>query len=257
LLARPILGRVPGTDYERMAAAYDAGRATPLQWLESWRRALTPFVPAAGVVLDLGAGTGIWAEALARWFNVRVVAVEPSAAMRSEAVRKRGHRRISYVGGRAEHIPLRDQSVECAWLSTVIHHFADVAGAARELRRVLVPDGRVLVRNAFSGRTGGVPWLKYWPHARAAAESHWPTLEAVELAFGAAGFRRERLEPVTQVVDPSLAAYARRARFRADSTLAALNAEDFATGMRALAAAAAEEREPRPVEATIDLLVMR
>ena len=168
-----------------MAAAYDAGRATPLQWMESWRRAVAPFVPAPGVVLDLGAGTGIWAEALARWF------------------------------------------------------------------------GPVLVRNAFSGRTGGVPWLKYWPHARAAAESHWPTLEAVELAFGAAGFRRERLEPVTQVVDPSLAAYARRARFRADSTLAALNVEDFATGMRALAAAAAEEREPRPVEATIDLLVMR
>jgi SAM-dependent methyltransferase len=36
-------------------------------------------------VLDLGAGTGTWATALADWFDISVVAVEPSAAMRARS----------------------------------------------------------------------------------------------------------------------------------------------------------------------------
>jgi hypothetical protein len=33
-------------------------------------------------VLDLGAGTGLFAAAIASWFDAEVVAVEPSAGMR-------------------------------------------------------------------------------------------------------------------------------------------------------------------------------
>jgi ubiquinone/menaquinone biosynthesis C-methylase UbiE len=245
------------TDYERVAAVYDAGRATPLETLEGWRRAITPLITGAEPILNLGAGTGIWAEALAHWFAVDVVAIEPSAAMRGEAVRKRSHRRIAYVGGRAEDLPLRDASCGCAWLSTVVHHFADVRKSARGLRRVLVPDASVLVRNAFSGRTGGVPWLRYWPDARPLAESRWPTVEAVRRAFGAAGWRVEGLESVTQQVSPSLRVYCERARLRADSTLAQLSDEDFDRGLAALERAVADQAGPRPFEARIDLLVLR
>jgi SAM-dependent methyltransferase len=39
-----------------------------------------------------------------------------------------------------------------AWLSVVVHHLADLPAAAEELRRVLVPGGRVLIRGAFPGR---------------------------------------------------------------------------------------------------------
>ena len=41
---------------------------------------------------------------------------------------------VAWVGGQAERLPLRDGCCGGAWLSTVIHHLADLPGCARELR---------------------------------------------------------------------------------------------------------------------------
>jgi len=69
-------------DYDQMAPSYEHGRAMPLNALEKWRAALAAYLPpATGLpVLDLGAGTGLFATALGTWFEVRVVGVEPEGA---------------------------------------------------------------------------------------------------------------------------------------------------------------------------------
>jgi hypothetical protein len=61
-------GRV---DYDRMAASYDRGRELPLEGLREWRAALAVHPPVTGgsPVLDLGAGTGLFAAAIATWFD--------------------------------------------------------------------------------------------------------------------------------------------------------------------------------------------
>ena len=56
----------------------------------------------------------------------------------------------TYVGAWAEALPFRAGSADLAWLSTVIHQCDDRSAALAELRRVVRPDGRVLVR-ATSG----------------------------------------------------------------------------------------------------------
>lgn len=183
-----------------------------------------------------------WAVALADWFGLHVVALEPSQAMRREALLKRRHPTISYIGGRTERLPLRAGSCESAWISTVVHHVSDLGECARELRRVLAPDGRVLIRNAFSGRTDGIPWLQYFDHVRHLAEARWPTVDEVLEAFESAGFGLERLQSVGEITDPSLASYARRVGVRADSTLAAISDEDFERGMNRLEQAVATGR---------------
>jgi SAM-dependent methyltransferase len=76
---------VAKVDYDRMAGDYAAGRALPPAGLEPWRVAIRPWLPGDGggsPVLDLGAGTGQFAAAIAGWFGVRVVAVEPGAGDR-------------------------------------------------------------------------------------------------------------------------------------------------------------------------------
>jgi SAM-dependent methyltransferase len=208
-------------------------------------------------LLDVGCGTGYWAMALADWFALEVVAVEPSRAMRQKAREKRRHPAISYLGGRAENLPMRDGSCESAWLSTVVHHVSDLGKSAAELRRVLVPGGRVLIRTAFSGRTDGIPWLRYFDHVRHLAEARWPTVDHVLQAFEPAGFDLEHLEPVEETTDLSIASYARRVGVRADSTLAAISEEDFESGMRKLEEAVAAEPDPKPVISTLDLLVLK
>lgn len=245
------------TDYERIASRYDLAREAPTEWVEAWRVALAPLLRRPVLpVLDVGCGTGYWATRLADWFSLQVVAVEPSRAMRREALAKRRHPAISFLGGRAESLPLRDGSCESAWVSTVVHHVSDLQGFAQELHRVLTPGGRVLIRNAFSGRTEGIPWLRYFEHVRHVAESRWPTVEQVLAAFGPAGFALEQLQPIEETTALSLAEYARRVGVRADSILAAISDQDFERGMMSLEQAAAAEKEPEPVITTLDLLVL-
>jgi SAM-dependent methyltransferase len=245
-------------DYERMAASYDAGRAVPLAALEGWHAALRPYFPRRGDrrILDLGSGTGLFSLALARWFAAQVVGVEPAEAMRRAAHRERPHPTVLYVGGRAEALPLQDQSCDLAWLSTVIHHVDDLGACARELRRVVRSGGRVLIRTAFPGRLDDIPLFRFFPGAQAVCET-FPTLEVTRDTFAAAGFAAEHLERVTEVDAPSLRSFCERVRTRADSTLSPLTDEEFALGMERLEAEVAREMTPTPVVSGLDLLVLR
>lgn len=247
------------TDYERMASVYDRGRAIPLEALDGWRVALTDYLPpAAGApILDLGSGTGIFSVALATWFDCWIVGMEPSEAMRRRALAARSHPRVAYMGGQGERIPLADSSCGCAWLSTVVHHITDLPACARELRRVIVPGGRVLVRNAFADRTAGVTWLRYFPEGARIARRRWPSVGMVVERFSTAGFERERLTSVAQVTAPDMRAYIAMIEARADSSLAVISDEDFARGVKALEGAAAEQSSSAPVVDRLDLLVFR
>jgi ubiquinone/menaquinone biosynthesis C-methylase UbiE len=249
----------PRIDYDRMAARYDDGRALPLRQLDAWRRAVAGLVPTcwAAPLLDLGSGTGLWSQAFVAWFGIRVVGVEPSTKMRAQAVAKRSHRSIAYLGGRADAIPLSGRTCGVAWLSTVIHHFGDLTAAALELGRVLRPGSPVLIREGFTGRTGGIPWLSYFPEALTVTERFWPTVDAVVAAFEPAGFGFEALMPVEQITARNLCHYAELIRVRADSTLIQLSDEQFEAGMDRLDKDAATAPTDEPITSTLDLLVLR
>jgi ubiquinone/menaquinone biosynthesis C-methylase UbiE len=256
---RAMTSAATGTDYDQMAGRYDDGRAFPLGQLDGWRRAVVGLLGTGSgdPVLDVGSGTGVWSLAFARWFGVRVVGVEPSTGMRGQAALKRSHPRIAYVGGRAEAIPVAGETCRAAWLSTAIHHFGDLPAAARELRRVLRPGAPVLVREGFTGRTHGIPWLSYFPEARAITERFWPTVDAVVSAFAPAGFGFESLQPVGQITARNLRDYADLVRVRADSTLIQLSEDQFVEGMNRLDKAAAAISGDEPVTTILDLLVLR
>jgi SAM-dependent methyltransferase len=101
------------------------------------------------------------------------------------------------VGGRAEDLPLAPDSVDLAWLSTTIHQFDDRRWVAAELRRVIRPGGRVLVRGFFAD----VPvtgLLAEFPGIDRAAAT-FPTTAAITDELTAAGFTAD---PPVDVVEP-------------------------------------------------------
>ena len=251
-------------DYDRMAPDYVEGRVLPPEGMEPWRQAIRPWLPAEGarrsLVLDLGAGTGQFAAAIAGWFGVEVVAVEPSGGMRAQAARAHPHPGVAWVAGVGERLPLDDGTCAWAWVSTVVHHLDDLDAVAAELRRVLHPGGLVLVRQAFPGRMGAITLYErfftgVW--AALAATGGLPTVERVSDAFAGAGFRVEALRAVDQVSATSLAAYRDKVRRRADTGLRLLPDDQFAAGLSALDRAVDAETLPAPVVDRIDLLVLR
>lgn len=89
-------------------------------------------------VADLGAGTGIMSRLLADR-GARVWAVEPNAAMRAAA---EAHPFVSSVDATAEATTLADGAVDLVVVAQAFHWF-ELERAAAEIRRVLVPGGRL------------------------------------------------------------------------------------------------------------------
>src|SRR6476661_9300764 len=147
---------------EKVAAAFKASREIPREGLVEWQEAIRRHLqPSPGMtVLDIGAGTGAYSAAFVDWFGVRVVAVEPSDAMRGRIPQARA---IEVLEGDALSIPLEDDAADGAWLSLVIHHIPDLAAAAREIRRVLRPGAPVMIRQAFPDRPlDGVEMIRWY-----------------------------------------------------------------------------------------------
>ncbi|WBB70905.1 methyltransferase domain-containing protein [Micromonospora sp. WMMD812] len=232
------------------AAAFAATRELPHSGLHRWRHAVQQHLrPRAGTaVLDLGAGTGAWAAAFTDWYGVRVVGIEPAEAMRARAA----HRPL--LAGDAAALPLRQSTMDAAWLSTMIHHIPDLDAAARELRRVLRPGAPVLVRSPFPGRHRRIALFHWFPEAVRVLE-RYPDVARVRSAFAAAGFTVSTIEPVAQTTARSLAEYAERLDRRAHTPLQLITDAEYAAGIARLRAAARDDSGP--VVDHLDLLVLR
>jgi SAM-dependent methyltransferase len=96
--------------------------------------------PAALVVADIGAGTGISSRLIASR-GPRVLAVEPNAKMREAAA---PDPRVEWVNGIAEATTLPDASVDVA-VAFQAWHWVDHPAGVEELRRIVRPGGRLAV----------------------------------------------------------------------------------------------------------------
>jgi SAM-dependent methyltransferase len=95
-------------------------------------------------VLDYGCGHGMAAVVLAR-AGARVTAFDLSPGYVTEAKSRAAANGVgvSFVQADAERLPFPDASFDRVWGNAVLHHL-DLVEAAREVRRILRPDGRAV-----------------------------------------------------------------------------------------------------------------
>jgi SAM-dependent methyltransferase len=246
-------------DYDdRQHAVYSAGRALSDDMARLWSGVFSKWAgaPAPLTTLDLGAGTGRFTPILAETFGGPTYGVEPSERMRRQAEQTARHRNVRYLAGGAEDIPLPDQSCDLVLMFLVYHHVADRPRAAAEIRRVLRPGGRVLIRSAFSDRMPDLLWHRFFPGARRIEEEMFPTLAAAARPFEDAGMAVIGLERVCETAAPDLATHAERLRLRAVSTFEHLTDEETERGFADLDRAVAAGDFPGPITMDSDLLVL-
>lgn len=109
-------------------------------------RALAP--QPSDVIADIGAGNGLMAIELARAVGKtgRIIAIDPSAEMRSSAEKRcSGRRNIEILDGDAYRLPLDDASVDKAASLQVFEYLDDIPRALAEAWRVLKPGGRLVI----------------------------------------------------------------------------------------------------------------
>jgi ubiquinone/menaquinone biosynthesis C-methylase UbiE len=138
-------------------------------------------------VLDVGCGTGQLASRIRGALpGCDVVGCDFSRGMLSHAA-ARGPS-LRWVQGDALRLPLADASFDAAVSTEAFHWFSDPLAALRELRRVLVPGGWLLVALVN-------PPFEVLSRAAGAASTwigepfEWPTRERMQARVEAAGFR--------------------------------------------------------------------
>lgn len=99
---------------------------------------------ATGEVLEIGSGTGINFQYYAQ---VRVTALEPSDHMREQSLIRAKHSNvpITLVSGSAESLPFPDGTFDTVVGTLVLCSVESPQKAISEIKRVLKPDGRILL----------------------------------------------------------------------------------------------------------------
>jgi ubiquinone/menaquinone biosynthesis C-methylase UbiE len=239
--------------------AYQPGNQMPQRSLRAWTKLIGSFNAWPGsIVLDMGAGTGMFATAMARWLPVRaVVGIDPSAAMLAQARRAGIHPRVHYTAGAAEAIPARHQMFGLALLSRVIHHLPDRPACARELARVLRPGGTAVIRTTFRDSLDA-PVYRYWPRLLETDRDRFPGKGEVIADFTAAGFHVMQMSSFAQPVTSSLREYHARLATRPQSKFTYLTDAEFREGLQRLEhdALAEPPSHPAPVNERYDVLAL-
>jgi SAM-dependent methyltransferase len=128
-------GRV--ADYDRYRERYDANVVLPL--LRTWCGLTSQWR-----VADVGAGTGMLADVFLGNGN-SVIAIEPNEEMRTMCAQLHPDAPLlEILNGTAENTSLPDASVDAVVVGRALHWF-DLHRTMEEFRRVLRPDGWVIV----------------------------------------------------------------------------------------------------------------
>lgn len=246
-------------DYDaRIHAVYAAGRQMSPDALQTWMSAFARHLPETRplVWLDLGSGIGRMTPSLARAFGGPAYGVEPSDKMRTQALAHAGHPAVTYAAGSAEHIPLPDASCDAALLFFVWHHVADREDAARELRRVVKPGGKLFVQANFSDRMPDVWWFRVMPEWKKVDAAQFRSEEEVKGDFSGAGWTLLSRDEVTWLRSANLSEDVARLKLRAVSVFEHMSEEVVEAGFARIDAALAS-LDDGPQYETSEMLVFQ
>ncbi|WP_122982470.1 methyltransferase domain-containing protein [Actinoplanes teichomyceticus] len=127
-----------------LAALTEMGRHPEIRRVR--RAGFDALRPALGArLLDAGSGSGEVARRLAAEVGPRgdVIALDLSAAVTADAVRRHDDSNVRYLTGDVCALDLPDRSVDGVWCERVLQHVDDPDRAIGELCRVTRPGGRI------------------------------------------------------------------------------------------------------------------
>jgi len=135
-------------DGERFAEMMKQGFADRFNeefWAE-WSHWITPVYSAQPVVLDLGAGPGMFIKALAeRTPGMRAIGIECAPYMLEAATDLPEGAEIITEDLHDPQLPLEDNSVDAAMASVVLHEMSQPLRTLQEMQRCLKPGGRLYI----------------------------------------------------------------------------------------------------------------
>lgn len=102
-----------------------------------------------GVILDFGSGVTFFPFFLAReGFKVIATDIDPVCEKdfkKAIALMNMSNEQIDFILGKEDYIPLEDNSISCVYSISVIEHVKNIPQIIKEIHRVLIPDGLIIL----------------------------------------------------------------------------------------------------------------
>ena len=141
--------------FDRIAGRYDAANRVlsvgfDVRWRRRAMRLLLDGVKPSPWVLDLGAGTLDGAvEILRQRPDAHVVAADFARIMLAAGRRKPGVSAVALHAADGHRLPYRDGAFGAAFSGFCVRNLRDLGAGLSELRRVIRPDGRLVILEFF------------------------------------------------------------------------------------------------------------
>jgi ubiquinone/menaquinone biosynthesis C-methylase UbiE len=136
-------------DYDKIASSYDDVRGTSESYVMYWTSQLAEFGELGDndLVLDIGCGTGRYANIFASSGTRTIVGLDRSRKMLTVAHNKCSLENTSFVLGDCRTMPLKGNSFDVALMVLVAHHIPidDRLNAYKEVQEALKPKGRFVI----------------------------------------------------------------------------------------------------------------
>ncbi len=141
--------------FDALSSVYDRGMR-PLEWLVFGRLRRRTFPRVQGTILEFGVGTGVNLPLYGS--GSRVTGCDTSGQMLGWAARRQTQTPVTLVQASVQCLPFADGSFDVVTGSLVFCSIADPAQGLAEARRVLDPEGRLVLLEHTRG-TGLGAWL--------------------------------------------------------------------------------------------------
>lgn len=184
-------------------------------------------VPAGGIALEVGCGSGRLLQELGRMAAFgALVGVDPEPAMLAIA-RGRG---IDALLGRAERLPVRTGSVDLCYAYLALHLVQDQRAAAREMRRVVRQRGFAAIWTLTPEHVLDFHLNRLFPSLAEIDLKRFPSPEELAGQLVEAGFETVAEQELVSVRRTSAGRLAEAVRRRYISTLALIPTAELAAG---------------------------
>jgi ubiquinone/menaquinone biosynthesis C-methylase UbiE len=235
---------------------YAEARRLPRQTMRMWMDRVAKYAPPRMTrIVDLGCGTGRFSDALAMRFKANVTAIDCSAKMLASARAACSIPSTRFVRAAAEAIPLADASVDLVFMSMVYHHLVDRAATFHEVRRVLAPGGRCIVRTCSLENLDSYLYQRFFPGARRIDLARLESRDLTVARIASCGLNPIARACIQQISADSLDLYIQKVSARGTSDLEAISDADFERGLASLREWAAAQANDGPIREHLDLLV--
>ena len=163
-------------------------------------------------VLDIGTGSGDFIKLIQPVFpeGTKITGIDPNVDALAEARRGNESPNVEFVSMEGEKLNFPDHSFDVVCLSNAMHHLASTEHTFAEMKRVVKPEGWLLIAEIVSdGLNEAQENQKMWHHFRSYVDrksgiTHretWTETEVIEI-LKSSGIRPELTFPFNRMTEP-------------------------------------------------------